>query len=324
MLNERSEGLTVNKLKQYYRRNSSVIGVYLLLIALIVFFNGFIRLTPMHLLDLFRQAAPLGIASIGQTLTMLMGGIDLSMGAVVSLTNIVACSLMLGNVQNIGFTLLIVVLISFLIGGINGLAISKVKIPPFLATLAISIIIKGVSFVYTKGSPMGSIAQEFRFISEGWVGFIPISGIIWIIIWVIMGVFLFKTTTGLKFYSTGGNPQASRLSGINTSRYTVLAYVLSSLLAAVAGLMISAYIGVTSSNVGDPYTLNTIAAACIGGTTFLGGRGSINGTFAGVMVIFIIQAFMTMMNIPEAGKQLSLGIIIVVMVALNQRMSFTK
>lgn len=95
----------------------------------------------------------------------------------------------------------------------------------------------------------------------------------------------------------------------------------SSLLACFSGLLISAYIGVASIAVGDSYTLNTIAAACIGGTTFDGGKGGIAGTFAGVMIIFLIQAFMTMMNIPEAGKQISLGLIIIVMVAVNQRVA---
>jgi len=310
-----------HSLKQYYRRHSIVIGVYLLLVALVIFFSMFTRLTVSHLLDLFRQAAPLGIASIGQTLCLLMSGLDLSVGAMISLTNIVACSLMLGQANNIFSTLVVVFLVAALVGAINGLAIVKVKIPPFLATLAVSIIIKGASFVYTKGSPIGSIAPEFRFISESWVGFMPIAGIFWVLIWIAVAFFLYRSTTGLRFYSTGGNPQASWLSGINTGRLTVLAYVLCSILAAVAGLIISAYIGVTSANVGDQYTLNTIAAACIGGTTFAGGRGGVNGTFAGVMIIFVIQAFMTMMNIPEAGKQMTLGVIIVVMVALNQKMS---
>jgi len=314
----------LHAIKQYYKRHAMVVSIYILLVALIVFFGGFARVTPSHLIDLFRQAAPLGIASMGQTFCLLMGGLDLSVGATVSLTNIIACSVMLGKPENIPIALATVFLVAFIIGLANGMAIVKAKIPPFLATLAAAIIIQGASYVYTKGSPIGSIAPEFRPISEGWLGFMPISGIFWLAIWGLAAFFLYRTTFGLRFYSTGGNPQASWLSGINTGRITVLAYVLCSLFAAVAGLMISAYIGVASPNVGDPYTLNSIAAVCIGGTSFAGGRGSINGTFAGVMIIFLIQAFMTMMNIPESGKQLSLGIIIVVMVALNQRLSSKK
>jgi len=306
---------------QYYKRNSIVIGVYILLAALIIIFGLLTRLTSSHLIDMFRQAAPLGIVAMGQTLCLLMGGIDLSVGAVVSLTNIMLCTFMAGRAENIFIAMLVVLVVSSIIGLVNGIAVVIVKIPPFLATLATSIIITGGSFVYTRGSPVGSMAPELRFISEGWVGAIPISGIIWLSIMIVLAFFLYRTTTGLRFYSTGGNPQASWLSGINTKRLTILAYLLSTLMAAAGGLMITAYIGVSSPNVGEPYTLNSIAAACIGGTAFTGGRGGLGGTFAGVMVIFVIQAFMTMLGIPEAGKQVSLGLIIIVMVALNQRLS---
>jgi len=311
----------VNAINNYTRKHKIVFSVYGLLVAFLIIFAIFAKLTPSYLLDMFRQAAPLGVASIAQTICLLLGGIDLSVGAVISFTNLIACATMLGNPANILPAVLLTVSLSLLIGFINGIMIVKAKIPAFLATLAMSIIIKGVNYIFTKGSPIGSIAEPFRVISEGWLGFLPISGIIWVLIWALISILLYRTTIGRQIYATGGNPQATWLSGIRTERITVAGYMTSSLLACFSGLLISAYIGVASIAVGDSYTLNTIAAACIGGTTFDGGKGGIAGTFAGVMIIFLIQAFMTMMNIPEAGKQISLGLIIIVMVAVNQRVA---
>lgn len=315
--------LKLNSIVKYIKKNNIVTGVFMLLILIIIIFAVFASLTPLHFLDMIRQAAPLGIMAIGQTICLLLGGIDLSVGAVISFTNLVACATMLGDDRNIPIALVLTIGFSLLFGLINGVAIVKIKIPAFLTTLAMSIIIKGITLIYTKGSPIGNIAQSFRGISEAWLfnNSIPVAALIWVVIWAIIAFVMYRTTYGKKIYATGGNHQVAKLSGIRTGLVTVSGYMLSSLLACFAGLMLSAYIGVTSSGLGNPYTLNSIAAVCIGGTTFDGGRGGIAGTFAGVLIIFLIQTFMTMINVPEAGKQLSLGVIIIVMVSLNQKLS---
>jgi len=119
---------------------------------------------------------------------------------------------------------------------------------------------------------------------------------------------------------TGGNTKTSFLSGIKTNVIIITAYMLSSLLAGVSGLLISAFIGVASVGVGDTYTLNSIAAVVIGGTAFTGGRGGLAGTFAGVLIMSLLQSMMTMLNIPEAGKFISQGLVIAIMVAINQKL----
>jgi ribose/xylose/arabinose/galactoside ABC-type transport system permease subunit len=269
-----------------------------------------------------RQTAPLGLVSIGQTLVLLMGGIDLSVGAVISLVNIVSAAIMAGSGENILAAVTLSLALALLVGLVNGLIIVKFDMPPFLVTMAMAAIVQGAFFIYTKGSPKGSIAGEFRFISDGWIaGIIPAALLGWVALWVICSLVLQKTSFGKRYYFTGANARAAHLSGIHTGRITVSAYVLCSLMAALAGLVVSAFIGVASSGVGAPYTTNSIAAAVIGGTSFAGGIGSLEGTFPGVLIISFLQSILTMLNVPEAGKNISQGLIIIIMVALNVRKS---
>ncbi len=311
-----------NWINSLIKNNKITTGIYGLLLLTIIIF---IIISPGsfssgHLLNIIRQSAPLGIVAIGQTLVLLVAGIDLSVGAVISLVNVVAASMMMGSNENILTAVAATLLISLLIGFINGITILKVNIPPFLVTLAMSLVIEGFYMVYTKGSPKGNIAEGFRFVSDGWIGPLPISGLIWLAIWIIFSFFLYKTTWGRKVYVTGGNTKTSFLSGIKTNVIIITAYMLSSLLAGVSGLLISAFIGVASVGVGDTYTLNSIAAVVIGGTAFTGGRGGLAGTFAGVLIMSLLQSMMTMLNIPEAGKFISQGLVIAIMVAINQKL----
>jgi ribose/xylose/arabinose/galactoside ABC-type transport system permease subunit len=311
------------KFKSVPQKVKVTLGIYALLVFVVILFAAVSpsSFSSHHLLNILRQAAPLGIVAIGQTLVLLVGGIDLSVGAVVSLVNVVAASMMMGKDQNILVTVIVTLLLSALIGLVNGITILKVKIPPFLVTLAMSLVIEGGYMVYTKGSPQGNIAQGFRFISDGWVGPIPIAGLIWFGVWGILAFLLYRTVWGRKVYATGGNPQTAFLSGVKTNQVTIATYVLSSLLAGMAGLMISAYIGVASVGVGNMYTMNSIAATVVGGTAFTGGIGGLAGTFAGVLIMSLLQSMLTMMNILEAGKFISTGLVIAIMVAVNQRTS---
>ncbi|MCI1955606.1 MAG: ABC transporter permease [Oscillospiraceae bacterium] len=295
-------------------------GVYLLLVITLIAFliaSGS-QGSAKGVLNVIRQAAPLGIVAIGQTLILLMGGIDLSVGSVMTLVNIVASSIMAGRNDNIGAAVVVCLLLSAMIGLINGLIIAKFQMPPFLITMAMGSIIEGIYFVYSKGSPNGSIASRFRVISDGWIGgTFPIAILVWLAFWGLVSFILYKTPYGKRYYFTGGNRRAAYLSGIHTFSLTVSAYVLCSLMAGIAGLMISAFIGVASMSVGTDYTLNSIAATVIGGTSFNGGIGTLEGTFPGVLIMAFLQSILTMLNISQAGKNISQGLIIIIMVAMN-------
>lgn len=310
----------MKNIKEKMRYSNFPIGAYALLIAIIVVFLFSTQgtVSPSHLLNIARSATPLGIAAMGQTIALLIGGLDLSMGATISMVNLVAASLMNGKDANIPLGIAVSLILCLLVGFTNGFIIAKFKMQPFLVTMAMSIIIEGGYYIYTKGIARGSIANGIRFISEGWIGIIPIAVVIWIVFWFLLSKFLRKTMMGRKIYLTGANVATSRLSGYRTNAIIIFAYMLDSLLAGFAGIMLSAYIGVASVGIGSDYTLNTIAAAVIGGTAFTGGIGSLEGTVPGVLIIVILQSLMTILGISEAGKFICQGIVIAVMVALNQ------
>lgn len=295
-------------------------GAYALLLVIIAVFlvstNG--TVSPTHLLNIARSAAPLGIVAIGQTIALLVGGIDLSVGATISMVNLVCASIMNGSEGKIGSAVIVSLLLCVIIGGLNGLIITKFKMQPFLVTLAMSIIIEGGYYIYTQGIPSGKITESFRFIAEGWIGGIPVAVIIWGIIWIVLSVILHKSIYGRKLYYTGSNPIMAKMSGYRSDIIVILAYVLTSVLAGMAGLMLSAYIGVASMGIGTSYQLNSIAASVIGGAAFVGGIGTLEGTFPGVMIIVILQSLMTIFGISDAGEYLSQGLVIAVMVAINQ------
>ena len=258
-------------------------GVYvMMLVAIGLFFlSAQGRVSPSHLLNVLRQTAPLGIVAIGQTIVLLMGGIDLSVGAVISLVNILSTAFINGDPNNIFLGVAVSMGFCLLIGLVNGFIIAKFQMPPFLITMAMATIIQGGYYVFTGGMPHGSLPDSFRVISEGWMGPIPVAGVIWIAVWFAFSFLLYKTPYGRKFYITGGNPRTSYLSGMSSTGITVSAYVLSALLAGIAGLILSAFVGVPSTGLGDAYTLNSIASSVIGGTSFAGGYRRSGGDLPG-------------------------------------------
>lgn len=309
-----------NSLRERLRFSDFPFGVYILLVVVIAAFFVATQgtISPSHLLNIVRQAAPLGVAAMGQTIVLLVGGIDLSVGATMSLVNIVLASVMAGDSRNIPQAVLLSLLLCAAIGFVNGFIVARFRMQPFLVTMAMSMIVEGGYYIYTKGIASGSIAEGFRYISEGWLGILPVAGLIWVALWAVLSLVLHRTVYGRQLYITGGNPATSRLSGFRSQGILISAYVLSSLLAGVAGLLLSAYIGTASTGVGNEYTLNTIAATVIGGTAFSGGVGTLEGTFPGVLIILILQSLMTIMGISEAGKFIMQGVVIAVMVAINQ------
>lgn len=310
----------MQKIKEKMKYSSFPFGAYLLLAVIILVFLGVTNgsVSPTHLLNIARSAAPLGIVAIGQTIALLVGGLDLSVGATMSMVNLVSASMMAGKEENILPAVAVCMLLCAGLGIMKGLIITKFKMQPFLVTLAVSIIIEGGYYVYTQGIPSGSVPESFRYMAEGWLGGIPVAFLLWLCVWGILSVILRRTVYGRKLYYTGANSLVAKMSGYHSDAIVISAYVLTSVLAGFAGLMLTAYIGVASMGAGEQYQLNSIAASVIGGTAFTGGIGTLEGTFPGVMIIVILQSLMTIMGISNAGEYLSQGIVIAVMVAINQ------
>jgi ribose transport system permease protein len=268
-----------------------------------------------NLLEILRQAAPLGLVAIGQTIALLIGGIDLSVSSLISLTNVIAAKMMIGGNETIPLTLVVVIAVAILVGTVNGLLIVFIRIPPIITTLAMGIILQGAAYIYTKGAPIGNIAPAFRVIAEGHILGFPWAMIIWAVLIAMIWVLLRKTRYGRRLYAAGASPQIARLSGIPQNRIIISAYILSALFACFGGLMLSAYIGVASTSVGVNYDLSSVAATVIGGTTFSGGEGGMAGTVGGVLILTLLNGLLTMLRISDAGKLIAQGGIIILLMA---------
>lgn len=299
-------------------RNS---GIYLALLVLLIV-SAIIKpasVSPTHLLDVTRQASALGIVGIGQTLVILTGGLDLSVGSTITLIDVMAPQMIMNRPERIIGTVLLCLAVGILIGLINGLLVTKVRINPFVATLGMNSVVLGAALVYSRGAPLGSLPPSYRFFGTGFVGPVPASTLVWAVLVIISAVVLSRTVFGRYLYATGANPLGARLSGVRTERVVLAAYVCSGFFAAVAGLVLAAYIGVGTLTLGEDYMLNSIAAVVVGGTRFEGGKGSIMGTVMGALFLMVLYSLAGMINISHPGELAMKGIIIIGAIAMYAR-----
>jgi ribose transport system permease protein len=276
-------------------------------------------LLPSHLLAIGQQFTPLLLVAVGQTLTLLVGGIDLSVGAVMTLSVVLASGIMQGQESMAFWGVLACLLAGSAVGLVNGLLTIRLRIPPFITTLATMSTVQGLSWVYTHGAAKGSVPESIRFIANGNWGSIPLADLLFIAAVVGIWCLLQQGVFGRNLYATGANPVAARLAGVPTDRVTVAAYVLSGLFAALGGVVLGGYVGVGSLDVGNPYVLDSIAAVIIGGTTFVGGQGGILGTAAGVWILAVLTALFIQVQIPIALRSILLSIILIAAALLHAR-----
>jgi ribose transport system permease protein len=267
------------------------------------------------LLNLAKQASGLGIVSIGQTLVILTGGIDLSVGSIITLVHVLSVGIIMGRPEMVLPIALLCVLVGAAIGAINGLGITRARISPFVMTLCMDFIVRGLYMIYTKGQPSGVVPENLRFIGRGRIlEVVPIAAIIWIVLSLAFVFLLRRTTFGARLYAVGANPRTAWLSGVRSPRIIFLAYTLTGILAAVAGLILTGDMGAVSLGVGGDYSMDSIAATVIGGTTFSGGIGGIEGTIAGSFIIRLLTSLLQKANLSNTGKLVMQGVLILAIV----------
>ena len=267
-------------------------------------------------------ATLLAIASIGQTLVILIGGIDLSIPFVIGFANVVAAQLT-GEGVNFVLACLIVAALALLIGAANGAISALLRIHPLIVTLGIGTVAQGLVLIWTKGFPSGS-APDFvsEFVSIGGsVGPLPVPGLIpaLIVLAVAIVLLLSRTPYGRRLYALGGNPTAARYALIDPVAMWVVTFALSALFAALAGVLLLGFTGSAYGDVGQPYLFQTIAAVVVGGTSLLGGRGSYLGTLAGAVVLTEINTLLIGLGLQPSLVQAALGAIIIILVSLYGR-----
>lgn len=294
--------------------------IALLLLVIILGMLSVRSIMPSNLLSMIRQGGPLGLAAIGQTFVLISGGLDLSVGSVVILTDVMAAQMINGRPEMALPVSLFVLAIGAGIGLANGILITRFNVTPFIATLGMNFIVYGAALVYSGGAPRGSIPANMRFWGNGFFfGVIPSGAVVWVVITIIVALLLTRTEFGRRLIATGANPAAAYLAGVDVKQIQLSAYVFSGFMAAAAGLLLVAFVGVGTLEIGTDFLLGSIAAAVIGGTPFEGGRGTIWGTFGGVLFLMVLYSILTVLALPTSGRRIAEGLIILIAISIYAR-----
>jgi ribose/xylose/arabinose/galactoside ABC-type transport system permease subunit len=295
--------------------SSVFLGLLAAVLLTSVFTPSFFR--PSNLLNVLRQASALGIVSVGQTIVIVGGGVDLSIAATMQLATVMAAELARGEDGRLPFAIAVCLLLGMLVGLINGLLVTRRKVPPFVATLAVSVLVTGIRLAYTQANPSGTLPPMLRVVGQGAVAHLPVAFVTFALIAGIAHVALTRTTFGRALYATGGNPQTAHLSGVFVARIIVATYVLSGILAAVGGLVLAGYIGYADQWIGRGSELDSIAAAVVGGASFAGGVGTIVGTVGGVLLIASLQNIVLLLGLDPSYQLVISGFVVMLAVAVQ-------
>jgi ribose transport system permease protein len=256
---------------------------------------------------------------LGQGFVMLSGGLDISVGNTMFFVIVLGGNLMSGYPAWTIPILLFCMLLGALIGLVNGIGVAKFKVSAIIMTLATSSILFGAVYILAGGLVSGGAHPAWQWVGKKMVtSFMPLTGVIWLGLAIIAVFVLSRSTFGRKIYATGNNPLATWLSGINADAVLILSYVICGLSAAFAGLLLLGYLGTPTLRFTDIYTMGSIAAVVLGGIEFFRGFGNIAGTIAGTLIVRFLFTLLIMFNVPEAGRMIAEGVLIIVIVAVYQ------
>jgi len=295
---------------------SYVPTVAFLVLATIAAVTSDAFLSQGNLSNLFRQIVTNGLISLGMLTVILSAGIDLSVGAIVALAGIVAAGLL--NMLPWPVAIPLAVGVAIVAGGLNGTLVAGFRLPPFVATLATMSAIRGFVYVVSE-TPITPTDMTFGRIVASSVGPVPTPAIFMIGCFIAVSFFLNRTTMGRAIYAIGGNEEAVRLSGINVRAHIMLAYLISGLFAGLAGVILASRVGIAQPSVGVGLELDAIAACVIGGASLAGGRGSVRGTFAGVLLLGLISNLLNLYSVQAYYQQIFKGALIVLAVLARRR-----
>ena len=304
----------------------SLIALFILCLVISLLSDKFLTVTNVW--NVLRQISVNICIATGMTLVVLTAGIDLSVGSVLALCGAITAGLLKNGIQipsadlYIGFTLLGGILAGILVGTLlglfNGWAITKFKVPAFVATLAMLTIARGLTMLWTGGFPISALGGKFAVIGTGWFLGIPLP--VWIsgMLVLIAIVITQKTKLGRYIYAIGGNESAAKLSGININKVKIAVYAIAGSLAAVGGIIVTSRLDSAQPNAGVSYELDAIAAVVIGGTSLSGGRGTVLGTVLGAIIIGVLNNGLVLLNVSPFWQQVVKGMVILIAVVIDK------
>ncbi|MBL7005811.1 MAG: ABC transporter permease [Spirochaetia bacterium] len=306
--------LSIARLKSVL--NGPIVGLVAIVLLFTIATPNF--LTFKNFINILNQISIWGILSIGMTFVIITGGIDLSVGCVLGLS-----SMVLGYLGNrVGLPMPIAIILALFVGtiagSVNGLLVTKTKLPPFIATLSMFYIARGLANVITGGEQILGYPDWFMMLSyKKYLNLFTITSLVFLLLIAVGGFFLAKTRHGRNIYAVGGNMEVARLSGINVSKYTMLVYVISGTMSAIAGILIASRVNASEPYQGNTYEMYAIAIAVIGGASLSGGEGSMAGTLIGAFIIAILNNGLNLNGISPFIQTILIGVIIVFAVGLD-------
>ncbi|TPL01593.1 MULTISPECIES: ABC transporter permease [unclassified Mesorhizobium] len=323
-MSETTLGGLAGRMPKFIRRaDPAVLTAFACIVILLLLGSLYSRsfLSPEYLLQQLKVASFLGVIATGMMLVVLLGQIDLSVPWAVAAGAMMACAAAAYGPVGIALAIPFGVLCGVAIGIVNGVGVAYLRIPSMIITLATNAVAQGLMVVYTGGfSPQDSATAAMRYLATGFtIPAVPNAVIIWALIGAAMVFILTRTSFGRAVYGIGNRERAAYLSGIDTRRIVMIAFAVSGGLSAFGGVLLAGYASKAAQSMGDAYLLPSIAAVVLGGTSILGGRGSYLGTVAGVILITLLQSILSVMQMPEAGRQIIYGVVIVAMLLLYGR-----
>lgn len=315
-LKQWKEQVKKDDLKTNILKFQSIIGLVLICVVLSFLTPRFLTVT--NLFNVLRQTSLNAIMAVGLTFVILTGGIDLSVGSILAFSGVSAAT-----VAQMGLPAPVAMMVGLLAGSglgfLNGIVITKGRVPPFIATLAMMTIARGGALVISGGRPISGLGEGFHFIGRGMIGVVPVPVILTIITFMFAYYILTQTRQGRYIYATGSNEDAARLTGIHTDRIKLFAYTLSGFTAALAAMIIISRLGSAPPTAGDGAELDAIAAVVIGGTSLAGGVGSIFGTFIGATIIGVLNNGLNLLNVSSYYQLVVRGVVILIAVLLDRK-----
>lgn len=323
-MSEPITGGIAGRMPKFIRRADPAVLTAFACIVLLLFVGSLYSrsfLSPEYLLQQLKVASFLGVIATGMMLVILLGQIDLSVPWSVAAGAMMACAAAAYGPVGVALAIPFGIFCGVAIGIVNGIGVAYLRIPSMIITLATNAVAQGLMVVYTGGfSPQDSATQAMRDLATGFaIPGVPNAVIIWALIGAAMVFVLTRTGFGRTVYGIGNRERAAYLSGIDTRRVVLIAFAASGGLSAFGGVLLAGYASKAAQSMGDAYLLPSIAAVVLGGTSILGGRGSYLGTVAGVILITLLQSILSVMQMPEAGRQIIYGVVIVAMLLLYGR-----
>lgn len=293
-----------------------LIGLILLVVLASLLSPHF--LTFKNIINVLRQVSIVAIISVGMTYVIITGGIDLSVGSVAALSGMITGMFL----KNVGAGIFVSICMGIISGMLCGLfcgilITSRIRMPPFIATLAMMSIARGIALMMTSGRPIFNLPESFGFLGGGFIWGIPIPIIVMLCIFLIAHISLAYTQSGLYFYAIGGNEEAARVTGIKTDAVKMRAYLISGFCASIAGIVLTSRVMVSEPIAGFLYELDAIAAVIIGGANLFGGEGIVLGTLIGAVIMGVLRNSLNLLNVSTYLQQVVVGFVIVTMVSIS-------